>query len=90
MIRINIKTGNLIKVKSFNTFDSLIDFTRLELSMLIGNDIPTFINEADALANKIWNTNVGQSIKTDLGHIVTISGKSPYHNTEHGKQMYGS
>ena len=90
MIRINIKTGNLIKVKSFNTFDSLIDFTRLELSMLIGNDIPTFINEADALANKIWNTNVGQSIKTDLGHIVSISGKSPYHNTEHGKQMYGS
>ena len=90
MIRINIKTGNLIKVKSFNTFDSLIDFTRLELSMLIGNDIPTFINKADALANKIWNTNVGQSIKTDLGHIVTISGKSPYHNTEHGKQMYGS
>jgi hypothetical protein len=90
MIRINIKTGNLIEVKSFNTFDSLIDFTRLELSMLIGNDIPTFINEADALANKIWNTNVGQSIKTDLGHIVTISGKSPYHNTEHGKQMYGS
>jgi hypothetical protein len=90
MIRINIKTGNLIEVKSFNTFDSLIDFTRLELSMLIGNDIPTFINEADALANKIWNTNVGQSIKTDLGHIVSISGKSPYHNTEHGKQMYGS
>jgi hypothetical protein len=90
MIRINIKTGNLIEVKSFNTFDSLIDFTRLELSMLIGNDIPTFINKADALANKIWNTNVGQSIKTDLGHIVTISGKSPYHNTEHGKQMYGS
>ena len=90
MIRINIKTGNLIEVKSFNTFDSLIDFTRLELSMLIGNYIPTFINEADALANKIWNTNVGQSIKTDLGHIVTISGKSPYHNTEHGKQMYGS
>ena len=90
MLKINIKTGNLIKVKSFNTFDSLIDFTRLELSMLIGNDIPTFINEADALANKIWNTNVGQSIKTDLGHIVTISGKSPYHNTEHGKQMYGS
>ena len=75
MIRINIKTGNLIKVKSFNTFDSLIDFTRLELSMLIGNDIPTFINEADALADKIWNTNVGQSIKTDLGHIVAIAGK---------------
>jgi|TARA_B110000971_G_C19528102_1_gene284750 hypothetical protein len=90
MIRINIKTGNLIKVKSFNTFDSLIDFTRLELSMLIGNDIPTFINEADALANKIWNTNVGQSFKTDLGEIISISGKSPYHNTEHGKQMYGS
>ena len=90
MLKINIKTGNLIKVKSFTTFDSLIDFARLELSMLIGNDITTFINEADALANKIWNTNVGQSIKTDLGQIVTISGKSPYHNTEHGKQMYGS
>jgi hypothetical protein len=80
MLKINIKTGNLIKVKSFTTFDSLIDFARLELSMLIGNDIPTFINEADALANKIWNTNVGQSIKTDMGYVISICGKSSDHN----------
>ena len=85
MIRINIKTGNLIKVKSFTTFDSLIDFARLELSMLIGNDIPTFINEADALANKIWNTNVGQSIKTDMGYVISISGKSSDHNSMLGE-----
>jgi hypothetical protein len=89
MIKINIKTYNLIKVKSFTNFDDLEIYCR-KLCLLVSDHYHTFINEADALANKIWNTNVGQSIKTDLGHIVTISGKSPYHNTEHGKQMYGS
>ena len=89
MLKINVITYNKIQVKSFTNKNDLEIYCR-KLCLLVSDHYDTFINEADALADKIWNTNVGQSIKTDLGHIVTISGKSPYHNTEHGKQMYGS
>ena len=42
---------------------------------------------------KIWDLNVGTSITINNGWFettISMSGKSPYHNTEHGKQMYGS
>ena len=90
MLKINIRTYDKIISKSFDNKDKLFDFTKLNLTMLIGNDITNFINRADALTNKIWDTNVGQSIKTEMGHIISVRGKSPYHNTEHGKLMYRS
>jgi hypothetical protein len=40
------------------------------------------MSEAEDISNKIWKTNVGQSLKTPLGHIVTVSGKSFNHNRE--------
>jgi len=90
MIRINIRSNNLIEVKSFVTKDDLEKYVRTDLTLLVGNNINGALQEAEILTNKIWETNVGQSVKSDLGHIISVSGKSPYHNTEHGKQMYGS
>ena len=90
MIRINIRSNNLIEVKSFVTKDDLEKYVRTDLTLLVGNNINGALQEAEILTNKIWETNVGQSVKSDLGHIISVSGKSPYHNTEHGKQIYGS
>jgi len=90
MIRINIRSNNLIEVKSFVTKDDLEKYVRTDLTLLVGNNINGALQEAEILTNKIWETNIGQSVKSDLGHIISVSGKSPYHNTEHGKQMYGS
>ena len=89
MIRINIKTHDKIETKKFSNLNDLELFCR-SLCLLVSDDYRSFINEAETLSNKIWTTNVGQSIKTDLGHIISISGKSPYHNTEHGRSVYGS
>ena len=90
MIRINVRSNNLIEVKSFVSKDDLEKYVRTDLTLLVGNDINSFLLQAEILTNDIWETNVGQSVKSDLGHIISVSGKSPYHNTEHGKQMYGS
>lgn len=89
MIRINIKTHNKIEIKRFSNFKDLETFCT-SLCWLVSDDYTSFLNDAKTLANKIWTTNVGQSIKTDLGHIISVSGKSPYHNTEHGRLVYGS
>jgi len=83
MIRINIKKDGKITTKSFN---KKIDLTSYVLDK-IGTDHS--IGNFTDCSNKIWNLNVGQSINVrDIR--ISISGKSPYHNTEHGKQMYGS
>ena len=74
MLKINVITYNKIQVKSFTNKNDLEIYCR-KLCLLVSDHYDTFINEADALANKIWNTNVGQSIKTDLGHIIAIAGK---------------
>ena len=75
MIRINIKAGTKSKVKSFTNLTDLQIYCR-ELCLLVGDSYHIFRDEADALGRKIWNTNVGQSFKTDLGYIISISGKS--------------
>ncbi len=83
MIRLNIKKDGKITVKSFY---KKIDLTSYVLDK-IGTDHS--IGNFTDCSNKIWNLNVGQSIYVrDIK--ISISGKSPYHNTEHGKQMYGS
>jgi len=75
MIRINILTYNKIKVKSFNTLDKLVDYCLSEFSFLVGTDYSGAVNSAQELAIKIWNTNVGQTLKTDLGHTIAIASK---------------
>ena len=72
MVKKMKKTKIIHKDNGDVLFEPKIDTDTLE----IGNDLPTFLNEADALASKIWNTNVGQSFKTDMGHIISIAGKS--------------
>ena len=89
MLKINVITYNKIQVKSFTNKNDLEIYCR-KLCLLVSDHYHTLNDEAKALANKIYDTNVGQSFKTDLGFIISVAGKSPYHNTEHGKQMYGS
>jgi len=76
MIRLNIRTHDKIEVKSFKDKDALVDYVRQNFVMIVGSDVMGFVNEANDLANKIWETNVGQSLKTPLGHVVAIAGKS--------------
>ena len=83
MIRLNIKTYNKIQVKSFTNKNDLEIYCR-NLCLLVGNDYQSFINEAKKLADKIYNTNVGQSFKSDLGYIISVAGKS-----RAGNIMYG-
>jgi len=89
MIRINIKTYDKVIVKSFVNKNDLIIYCR-KLCLLVSDRYDILQKEAETLADKIWDTNVGQSVKSDLGHVIAVAGKSPFHNTEHGKQMYGS
>ena len=82
MLKINIKKNNQVQVKSFFQKKELENYLfelTLESKKLVSKN-PT---------NNIWNLNVGSSYKF-LGYIISIIGKSPYHNTDHGKQMYGS
>lgn len=81
MIKINIKTANTIKVKSFEKKYDLVNYCISEFCWLVSDDYSSFIDDAQKLANKIWNTNVGQSFKSDLGHIISIAGKSFDHNS---------
>jgi hypothetical protein len=70
MIKINI-----IKVKFFKTKQDLFDYCKSEFCWLVGSDFNTLLDKAEVLTNKIWNTDVGQIIKTDLGHNICIAGK---------------
>ena len=83
MIRLNIKKDTKSKVKSFVEKKELENYL-FELTVaqnpIVRSGNPT---------NDIWNLNVGTSYKF-LGYTIAMAGKSPYHNTEHGKQMYGS
>ena len=83
MIRINIKKDTKVTVKSFIKKKELENYL-FELTVaqnpIVRSGNPT---------NSIWNLNVGSSYNF-LGYTISIIGKSPYHNTDHGKQMYGS
>jgi len=83
MLKINIKKNNKVKVKSF------VEKKELENYLFELTVAQTPIVRAGNPTNNIWNLNVGSSYKF-LGYIISIIGKSPYHNTNHGKQMYGS
>jgi hypothetical protein len=83
MIKLNIKKDGKVKVKSFVKKIDLINYV---LDFIGGG-------ETVITTEKIWNLNVGTSITINNGWFettISMSGKSPYHNTEHGKQMYGS
>ena len=83
MIRINIKKDGKVKVKSFVKKIDLINYV---LDFIGGG-------ETVITTEKIWDLNVGTSMTINNGHfktIISMAGKSPYHNTDHGKQMYGS
>jgi len=87
MIKINIKKDNKVQVKSFIKKIDLMNY----VLNYIGWDLSG--SNTKTTANKIWNLNVGSSLKINNGHfetIISMSGKSPYHNTDHGKQIYGS
>jgi len=75
MIRINIKKDNYVKVKFFKTKKELFSFCALELCLFKGDDDQEHINQTFLLTEKIWNTDVGQIIKTDLDHNICIAGK---------------
>lgn len=75
MIRINIKTYDKIWVKSFTNKIDLEIYCR-NLCLLVGHDYHSHMIDAENLAEKIYNTNVGQSFKTDLGYVISIAGKS--------------
>ena len=75
MIRLNIKTHNLVKVKSFITLKELFSYCALELCLFVGSNNADHVDQAYQLAKKIWDTNVGQSVKTDLGHTISIQSK---------------
>ena len=33
-------------------------------------------NAGEELANQIWETNVGQSVRSNIGHVIAVAGKS--------------
>ena len=96
MIKLNIKKNNKVQVKSFANKTELdnhvLDFIGAEIEMTSVRTGKAIGNFTD-VSNKIWDLNVGTSITINNGWFettISMSGKSPYHNTEHGKQMYGS
>jgi hypothetical protein len=80
MLKINIRKNGKIVSKTFNKKVDLLNYVL---------DYITCGNVLN-ITNKIWNLGVGSSLKIFNGTIISVRGKSPYHNTEHGKLMYGS
>ena len=78
MIRINIRTYNLITVKFFENISELSHYLLTDIlfmDMDPGN--PNYaINKANKLARDLYDTFVGQSITTEYGHIISVAGKS--------------
>ena len=78
MIRINIRTNDKVKVKSFTNKNDLSKYICTDILFYdyeVGNPKVAQDN-SDKLADKIWETKVGQSVKTEMGHIISVSGKS--------------
>ena len=71
MIRKNIKTYGKIWVKSFKNKNDLIFYCQKILSC-----VPQMDNAGEELANQIWETNVGQSVRSNIGHVISVAGKS--------------
>ena len=38
--------------------------------------VPQMEDAGEKLANQIWETNVGQSVKSNIGHVIAVAGKS--------------
>ena len=71
MKRLNIKTYDKIWVKSFVNKKDLISYCKKILSC-----VPQMDNAPEELANEIWETNVGQSVRSNIGHVISVAGKS--------------
>jgi hypothetical protein len=71
MIRLNIKTYDKVKVKSFVNKNDLINYCNKLLS-----EVPQMDYAGEELANQIWETNVGQSVRSNIGHVIAVAGKS--------------
>tara|TARA_R100000654_G_scaffold6419_1_gene16849 strand:+ start:451 stop:729 length:279 start_codon:yes stop_codon:yes gene_type:complete len=92
MIKISIKKDSKIVRKSFVEKKDLLTFLN---TLKFYGVVEVFYKDKTSktiqkiLADKIWDMNVGSS-EEHSDYVFAIVGKSPYHNTEHGKQMYGS
>tara|TARA_R100001463_G_scaffold5228_1_gene18235 strand:- start:302 stop:547 length:246 start_codon:yes stop_codon:yes gene_type:complete len=71
MIRLNIRTYDKVWVKSFVNKNDLINYCNKILSV-----VPQMEDAGEKLANQIWETNVGQSVKSNIGHVIAVAGKS--------------
>ena len=71
MIRLNIRTYDKVWVKSFVNKNDLINYCKKILSV-----VPQMEDAGEKLANQIWETNVGQSVKSNIGHVIAVAGKS--------------
>lgn len=71
MIRLNIRTYDKVWVKSFVNKNDLINYCNKILS-----EVPQMEDAGEKLANQIWETNVGQSVKSNIGHVIAVAGKS--------------
>ena len=71
MIRLNIRTYDKVWVKSFVNKNDLINYCNKILS-----EVPQMKDAGEKLANQIWETNVGQSVKSNIGHVIAVAGKS--------------
>jgi len=81
MIRINVKTYDTIKVKSFINKKDLEIYCRKILSC-----VPQMDNAPMELANEIWETKVGQSVRSNIGHVISVAGKSRAGNIMLGEE----
>jgi hypothetical protein len=97
MIKLNIKKTNQDGITSiqFITIRKKSDLLLLLMTFDFYGVTEVFYKDKtsktiqDILTDKIWDMNVGSSIEHS-DYTFSIRGKSPYHNTNHGKQMYGS
>ena len=92
MLKINIRKNGKIVSKTFKEKKDLLTYLNTlnfyGVTEIFWKD-KTSSTIQEILTNKIWNMNVGSS-KEHSDYIFSIRGKSPYHNTENGKLMYGS
>jgi len=75
MIKVNIRTYDKIVTKSFVNKNDLVAYCKKILCV-----VPQQENAPQELANKIWETNVGQFVRSNIGHRIAVAGKSFDHN----------
>jgi uncharacterized protein (UPF0128 family) len=91
MIKVNVKKDGKIVSKTFFEKSDLLTYLKslkfFGVTEIFYENYSETIQEI--LCNKIWKLGVGSFIEHS-NYIFSVRGKSPYHNTEHGKLMYGS